>query len=142
MAMLNGIASGGEIASSKALSGHYSPLYLTGLSWLIILLTNAPLSLLVGEIQHLPTWNIVWLYQSGYIICGLLGFWSVIAGLKYLDASIGGLISLCEIIVSIVLGILIFKEIPNAQTLVGGIFILSAAALPHMYELLQLKKAT
>lgn len=139
MAILNGIASGGEVASSKTLTENYSPLYITALSWFIILITNAPISILMGEVQYLPSWDIVWLYQLGYVFCGLIGFWSVIAGLKYLDASIGGLIGLCEIIFSIILGIIIFHEIPNIQTIIGGLLIIVAAALPHVSDLIKVR---
>ncbi|MBI2637561.1 MAG: DMT family transporter, partial [Candidatus Sungbacteria bacterium] len=47
MAFVNGIASGGEIAFSKKLSGLYSPLYLSWLSWIAILVTNGIISLAV-----------------------------------------------------------------------------------------------
>ena len=49
LAVVNGIASGGEVSFSKKLSGNYSALYLTWTSWVVIVLTNAPISLLLGE---------------------------------------------------------------------------------------------
>lgn len=140
MAITNGIASGGEVASSKTLSDKYSPLYLTALSWLIILVTNAPVSILLGETQPLPTLTMPWLYQLGYTACGLIDFWAVIAGFKYLDASIGGLIGLLEIVFSLALGYLIFSQVPSAQTLIGGGLILIAAALPHISDLVLSRK--
>ncbi|HLD02502.1 MAG TPA: EamA family transporter, partial [Candidatus Nanoarchaeia archaeon] len=53
MAIINGIASGGEVSFSKKLTGNYSPLYVSWLSWLIITITNLPFSLFFGETQHL-----------------------------------------------------------------------------------------
>src|SRR3989344_1080332 len=51
-AVVNGMASGGEVSFSKKLSGAYSPLYIVWLSWLIIIFTNGLLSLALGETQH------------------------------------------------------------------------------------------
>ncbi len=134
-AILNGIASGGEVAFSKKLSGNYSPLYLSWLSWVIIFITNGIISVLLGETQLMPSFDVVWLYQLGYVIASFLGFWSVIAGLKYIEASIGGLIGLLEIVFSIIFGIIIFQEVLTTQVIIGGILILTAAALPHIVAL-------
>lgn len=136
MAIINGIASGGEIAFSKKLSGSYSPLYLTALSWLIIVPTNGLLSLVLGEVQVIPSFNIVWLWQFGYVVASLFGFWFVIAGLKYVEASIGGLIGLLEVVFSISFGILIFGENLTQRVILGALLILLAASLPYIYDLI------
>jgi drug/metabolite transporter (DMT)-like permease len=137
MAVLNGVASGGEVSFSKKLSNKYSSLYLTWLSWLIIFLTNGIVSLLVGETQHIPSFTIVWLYELGYVIAGIIGFWFIVEGLKYLEASIGGLLGLLEIVFSIAFGVLIFKEVLSLQIIIGGLVIIMAAALPHIIKLFE-----
>ena len=85
MAVLNGIASGGEVSFSKKLSGSYSPLYISWISWIIIVITNAPISFLLHEPQLLPSFNVAWLYWIGYTIASVLGFWLIIKGLKYVE---------------------------------------------------------
>lgn len=141
MAVLNGIASGGEVSFSKKLSGKYSALYLTWLSWLIIIPTNGITSVLVGETQHLPSLDIVWLYQLGYVVAGIIGFWAVIEGLKYIESSIGGLLGLLEIIFSITFGILIFKEVLTERIIIGGLVVIFASALPHLVSLFKKETA-
>jgi len=69
----------------------------------------------------------------------MFGFWLLIAGLKYLEASIGGLVGLMEIIFSITFGILIFGEKLTSQIIIGGIIILIAISLPHIQDILSLK---
>jgi len=135
MAILNGIASGGEVSFSKKLSNNYSALYITWLSWLIVFITNAPISILIGEVQHLPTINLIWLYQLIYVFVGLFAFGFVIAGLKYVEASIGGLLGLLEVIFSIIFGILIFGESLEQKALMGAILVIAAAALPHVAKI-------
>lgn len=137
MAVLNGIASGGEVAFSKKLSGDYSPLYLTLLSWLIIIPTNGFLSILLKEKQLLPSFDVVWLWQGGYIIASIFAFWFVIAGLKYVEASIGGILGLLEIVFSIGFGMLFFGEPLSIRSAIGALLILIAASLPHVYGLIK-----
>jgi len=134
MAVLNGVASGGEVSFSKKISHAYSPLYLTWLSWIIIFISNLPVSVLLDETQHLPSVDVVWLYQLGYSMVSLFGFWLIIAGLKHLEASIGGLLGLLEIVFSILFGIVIFGESLTGRLIVGGALIIIAAALPHLKE--------
>lgn len=135
MAILNGVASGGEVSFSKKLSNSYSPLYLTTLSWLIIIVTNGPISFILGGTQYLPSFNVVWLYWLGYAISGLFAFYLIIAGLKYIESSIGGLMGLLEIVFSISFGIIIFKENLTYEIALGALLIIFAAALPHIHEL-------
>jgi len=131
MAVLNGVASGVEVASSKKLTGNYSALYVSWLSWIIILITNAPLSLLLKEVQHFPSLSVIWFWQLCYALASLFGFYLMIRGLKYIEASTGGLLALLEVVFGITFGILFFQEALTPQVLIGGILILIAAALPH-----------
>lgn len=140
MAVLNGIASGGEVAFSKKLTDNYSPLYVVVLSWGIIFITNAVISLGLGEIQVQLNLSMPWLWQLCYSIASLLGFWLVIAGFKYIDASIGALLGLLEIIFSIIFGIIIFHESLTAIVVVGAALIIIGAALPNISEYFSKKR--
>ncbi len=135
MAIVNGIASGSEISFSKKLSGDYSPLYLSWLSWLVIFITNIIISLYIGETQHPFSFELIWVYQIAYTLVSLVGFWAIIHGLKYAEASIGGLLGLLEIVFSIGFGILIFRQTLNSQVIIGGILIICAIALPYFAEI-------
>ena len=134
LAVLNGIASGGEVASTKKLSQTYSPLYLTFLSWLIIIVTNAPISILLGETQRLPEFNLPWLFQLCYVFANFFAFWFVVEGLKHVESSIGGLLGLLEVVFSILFGIIIFQETLTLKIIIGAMLVLTAAALPHLVE--------
>jgi drug/metabolite transporter (DMT)-like permease len=135
LAALSGIACGGEVATSKKTTDRYSSLLLTTYSWIFILLTHLPLSLIVGERQIVPELNQEWLAMLGYAASGLGGFWLIIEGFKYVDASIGGLIGLLEIIFSVFFGIFFFDDRLTIPVVVGGIIIILAAVLPDIYAL-------
>lgn len=137
MAILNGIASGGEVSFSKKLTGAYSPLYVVLMSWLIIIPTNGLLSVLIGEKQLLPVFSSAWLWQYCYIFVSIFAFWSVVEGIKYVEASIGGLIGLLEAVFGILFGIILFGEHLTLKIVMGSMLILFAAALPHVHALVK-----
>lgn len=137
MAVINGIASGGEVAFSKKLSDKYTPLYLIILSWAIILITNSIISVAIREVQVVPAFNMSWLWQLAYSIASLFAFWLVITGFKYVDASIGALIGLMEIIFSIVFGFVIFGESLTLSVVIGGVLIIISASLSNVRDLLK-----
>lgn len=135
LAALNGIASGGEVATSKKSTQKYSSLQLTAYSWVLILATHLPLSIMAGETQLMPAFNFEWLAMLGYALSGLAGFWLVIEGFKHVDASIGSLIGLLEIPFSIFFGVLLFQDNLTLPIISGGVIIITAAVLPDLYAL-------
>lgn len=140
MAVVNGIASGGEVASSKKLTGNYSPLYVVILSWVIILITNSLISVGIGEVQVMPSFSEPWFWQLMYCLASFFAFWLVIAGFKHIDASIGALIGLMEIVFSILFGILIFNESITLSIALGGLLIILAAAIPSIQEIMDSRR--
>ena len=135
MAVLNGIASGGEVSFSKKLTGQYSALYLSWMGWVAVAVSNAFVSFWLGEAQLIPSFDIVWFYWAAYAVASIIGFWAVLEGLKYVEAGIGGLLGLLEVVFSIAFGILIFSEGLSTKIVIGACLILLAAALPHLYSL-------
>ena len=135
LAALNGIASGGEVATSKKSTHVYSSLQLVVYSWILIFLTHLPISLILGEHQILPAFNFEWVSMLGYAASGLGGFWLVIEGFKTVDASIGGLIGLLEVPLSAFLGVILFDDHITISVIFGGVIIIAAAVLPDVYAL-------
>lgn len=141
MAALNGVASGGEVSTTKKSSTKYSSLLITVYMWLAILITHLPLSLLFGERQVPLAFNTTWFSMVAFAVAGLAGFWLVIEGYKYVDASIGGLIGLSEIIFAVVFGMLFFGEKLTTTIFIGGAFVIFAAMLPDLTTLLLKRKS-
>lgn len=137
MAALNGIASGGEVATTKKTTHKFSSLQIGIYVWAGILVTHLPLSLLFGETQIVPQFNFVWISMLAFALVGLAAFWLVIEGFKYVDASIGGLIGLFEIIAGIIFGIILFDEKLTPFVLLGGGIIILSAILPDLTTIIQ-----
>ncbi|MCA9308233.1 DMT family transporter [candidate division WWE3 bacterium] len=139
LASLTGIASGGEVVFSKKTSSKYSSLQINLYVWLGILITHLPTSLLVGETQLVPQFNFIWFSMLAYSVVGLLSFWLVIEGFKTVDASIGSLIGLMEVVFGVLFGVVLFGESLTSTFLLGGLLILVAGMLPDLYELLKVR---
>ncbi len=135
LAAFNGVASGAEIATSKKSSGKYSSLQITIYSCVFVLITHLPLSLLLGENQVMPAFDRQWLAMLGLATTGFGGYWLAIEGFKFVDASIGSLIGLLEIIFSAAFGVFLFSDPITQPVIWGGLIILTSAILPDIYAL-------
>lgn len=140
LAALNGVAAGGEISSSKKVSDKYSPALLIFWGWLLTIATHLPLSLLLDEAQPVPQFNEAWLWLFVYALVNAAAFWLVIVGFKFVDASIGSLIGLTEVIFGILFGALVFHEAITWSVGVGGTLIILAAMLPDLIDLVKSKR--
>lgn len=140
LAALNGVAAGGEIATSKKISDKYSPALLIFWGWVFTIATHLPLSLLLGEAQPVPQFNEVWLWLLIYALVNAAAFWLVMTGFKFVDASIGSLIGLMEVVFGILFGALIFHEAITWSVWAGGALIIFAAMLPDLLDLIKSKR--
>ncbi len=132
LAAFNGVASGGEVAFSKLVTEKYSTIQVTTLSWFSIMVTHLIMALVTHESVAPVALNQAWLGMSAFSVVALAGFWLVIEGFKYIDASVGGLIGLTEIIFSIGFGLVLFHQPLTLSIVLGGSFILLAGVLPDL----------
>lgn len=140
MAILNGVASAGEVTFSKKISQNYSNIQINTLVFGSIAFTHLLISLSLGEtmdIQLVTTSLPVLLVFSAAAILGMV---TVIAGFKYVEPSIGAIVGLLEIVFSVVFGIILFSEVLNWKITMGGALILIAALLPTIVELKQQRR--
>lgn len=140
MAAINGMASGGEVATTKKPTEKYSSLQVGVYVWLGIFITHLPVSLIIGEGQVPLEFNVAWLSMFAFALVGLTAFWLVVEGYKFVDASIGGLIGLMEIIFGVIFGVLVFSESITPTVLVGGLIIVLSAMLPDLVNIVVSKK--
>jgi drug/metabolite transporter (DMT)-like permease len=140
LAMLNGVASGGEVASSKKIEQKYSPSLVVFWGWAFTLVSHLPISLLIGEQQVPIAFDYSWLWLVIYAIVNAAAFWLIITGFRYVDASIGSLIGLTEVIFAVVFGAIIFDELLSLSVYLGGILIIVAAMLPDLLNIIRGKR--
>lgn len=142
LAMLNGVASGGEVASSKRISDKYSPALIVFWGWVLTLLTHLPLSFIIGEEQVSFHLNQDWLFLLIYAFVNAAAFWLVIVGFQFVDAAMGSLIGLMEVVFGVVFGAIFFHEVLSLSVYIGGLLILIAAMLPDLINIIQHKRTS
>lgn len=135
LAAINGIASGGEVSSTKKSTHKYSSLMIGNAVWLGILVTHLPLSLLTSEKQWPLALDQNWAAMFAYAFAGLVAFWLVIEGFKFVDASIGSLVGLLEVVFGVLFGVVFFNEQLSQTIILGGILIVFAAMLPDLVKI-------
>jgi drug/metabolite transporter (DMT)-like permease len=69
-----------------------------------------------------------------YGVAGFIGTGLIIYGFKHIEAHKGSIVLLSEIIFSVLFGTLIFNELLNFTTILGGILIMLAGILPNVYR--------
>lgn len=135
MASINGMASGSEIASTKLIRKEFGIIQTSIVGWLAIVITHLPISLLIGEKQIIPTISVHWIAMLCFAISGMLAFMFVVYGYKIVEASIGGLIGLLEIVFAIIFGAMVFGEKITNSIVFGSFIILCSAMLPYLVEI-------
>jgi drug/metabolite transporter (DMT)-like permease len=141
LAALNGVASGGETASSKKLSDKYPPGLIVFWGWVFTLLTHLPISLLLHEPQPMPAFDAAWGYLLAYSIVNAAAFWLSIEGFRHADASIASLIGLMEVVFAVVFAAVIFHQAITGAVIAGGAFIIFAAMLPDLLAIIHGKRS-
>mgnify|MGYP001581594541 CR=1 FL=1 len=127
----------GSIAAvlPKKLSGNYHELQIMLGYFIVMVVANGFLAWIFGEKLPIGSTVTPWLGQLGYIMAMLLANVTVIEGFRHVEASVGSLIGLMEIILGVLFGYLFFAEHILSTTLVGGVLIILSAALPSLVEL-------
>jgi drug/metabolite transporter (DMT)-like permease len=141
LAAFNGVASGGEVSSSKKIEDKYPPSLVVFWGWVFTFIVHLPISLIIGEEQVAPSINHAWLWLIVYSVVNAAAFWLVITGFRYVDASIGSLIGLMEVVFAVIFGAIIFHEVLSLSVYIGGVLILGAAMLPDLLNIIQHKRS-
>lgn len=119
----------------KKLSGKYHEFQIMSGYFVVMVIANGVLSSVVGETLPSVSSTTAWLGQLGYAVAMLLANAAVIEGFRYIEASVGSLIGLAEIILGVLLGYILFFEPLSSGVLTGSVLITTAAALPSLAKM-------
>lgn len=131
-----GLAGSAEVVFTKKISKKYSSLQMIVGIYLAIAISHFPLSFFLHEKQlPLTISSPVFLAQLAFTLSALLALYLVILGYKYIEASVGTLLGLLEVVFGLVFGIILFHEVITIYTLLGAFSILVSAALPSIVDI-------
>lgn len=131
-AALSGL--GAAVVTFSAKKVRYNALQSTITVWSTSVIANVLMALVITETRPSINWHIEWLYMLFFAIASVIASWSLVKGLKYVDAGAAGVLGLLEIVFGVVFGVMFFHERPGATVLSGGAVIILAASIPYLKE--------
>ncbi len=140
-AILAGAMGGVEVVLTKKISNRYSTLQILTAVFAAMVIGNGVLSAGFGE--GLPGRNANWLAQTGYAFSMLGAMYFVVKGFQNVEASLGSLFGITEILFAIIFGLIFFGEFLSPDVVIGSFLIVMAAILPEVRAYIrELKEAT
>ena len=100
------------------------------IAWAASIVSNLFMIPIAGERLPVLAWHVQWLYLVILAVTSVFASWSLIAGLKIIEAGVAGILGLLEIVFSILFGLIFFRERVSPLMTLGAITIISAAAIP------------
>jgi len=90
-----------------------------------------------------PTFNfqIEWLYLVLFSVASIIASWSLVRGLKIIDAGTAGILGLLEIVFGVLFGVIFFQERPTLIAIIGVVIIIAATGMPYFKTLGKAKVA-
>jgi drug/metabolite transporter (DMT)-like permease len=128
-----------QVIGTKQLIKRYSIwtllLYMFGFSAIFWLCVNPPWNV-VAKHYNFSDWGILWMFAIVSILIPQMAFAS---GLKHLDASTAGIISVMEPVIAIVAAFLILGESLSVVQMFGGLMVLLAVGLLQAHPMIMRK---
>ena len=128
-----------QVIGTKQLIKRYSIwtllLYMFGFSAIFWLCVNPPWNV-IAKHYHCGDWGILWMFAIVSILIPQMAFAS---GLKHLDASTAGIISVMEPVIAIVAAFFILGESLSVIQMFGGLMVLLAVGLLQAHPMIMRK---
>jgi len=131
-ALVSGLSVGANTVFSKQI--HYNATQSTIVLWVTSVIANIPMAFAFREAQPEIGWHIQLLYLVFFAIASVVASWSLIKGVKLIDAGAAGVLGLLEIVFGVLFGVAFFHERPSALVILGVAVILIAAAIPYIKD--------
>ncbi len=125
---------GASIVTFAAKKVHYNAIQSTIAIWSTSVLANALMAIVITETRPAISWHIEWLYMLFFAIASVIASWSLVKGLKIIDAGTAGVLGLTEIVFGVVFGVIFFYERPGLIILAGVSLIIIASSIPYLKE--------
>lgn len=134
LAIISGIATSVWNTMSKFLSDAHSASTISFYDNALSIVSYTALSILFHEPIALPALTVPWAASLSLGVLFVATGNLVVLGFKNLEAQVGSIIMLAEILFAIIFGWVFYHEAVGPLTLIGGAFIVAAIALPEVYS--------
>ncbi len=120
-----------NFAVSKNVSGKYPPFQINLLQFFGAFLISLPFPFFSGSFSlnfPINIWTTFFIYSLVVSLAYILSLY----GYKVVETQKASIILLCEVVFGIIVGFLIYREIPEPKTIIGGILIFSALVISNL----------
>lgn len=131
-ALVSGFGSAANMVIAKQV--HYNATQATIALWSASVIGNSIMAPIFREAYPAFGWHVEWLYLVGFAAASVIASWTLIRGMKLIDAGGAGILGLLEIVFGVLFGVLFFHERPDIIALAGIVTIIAAAAIPYIKE--------
>jgi drug/metabolite transporter (DMT)-like permease len=105
--------------------------------WATGIIANAGMVVLLHNPYPAFAWDVHWLYVVIFSVASVIASWSLVSGVKLIDAGTAGVLGLMEIVFGVLFGVVFFHERPGAGVITGAAVIIAAAAVPSVWSRLR-----
>ncbi|MFC1592049.1 DMT family transporter [Thermodesulfobacteriota bacterium] len=124
--VLSGLCYGISILFSKKLVQHFPATVIMFYQCLLTLLLIVPFLHLFPYTLSLPRFGMLGLYA---VVVGILGVLTYLKGLRHVEAQHAGILAYSEPVCVTLLGMLLYREMPALQSILGGVLIVLSGFL-------------
>jgi drug/metabolite transporter (DMT)-like permease len=128
-ACVSGLSSAANTVFAKKIN--YNATQSTIVLWTTGIIANMFMVAILSKHYPAIELNIKWLYVVIFSVASVIASWSLVRGVKLIDAGAAGVLGLLEVVFGILFGVLFFHERPGLIVLLGAVIIIGAAAVPY-----------
>ncbi len=121
-----------NIISINKINTRYPTLQVNLFNWVGGFIVSIVVSLFIREPLPLPELNSPWFANFGLALCSLAASFSVIFGFKFIEVQKGSIILLSELIFGVLLGLILYNEVPTTTTFIGSVLVFVALVIPNL----------
>lgn len=140
MSSIGWIALGAAVVSGLSVAANtvfakqvrYNATQSTFVMWTTSVFANFLMALLFSTVHPPIGLHIQWLYLVFFAAASVIASWSLVRGVKLIDAGAAGVLGLLEIVFGVLFGVIFFHERPSVVVLAGVAVIILAASIPYL----------
>lgn len=132
LAFLSGLGSAFNTVIVKKIP--YNATQATLVMWVASVIANVFMAFLFQEKQPAMGLHIQWLYLVFFAIASVIATWTLVTGVKLIEAGAAGILGLLEIVFGVAFGMILFHERPSTLALAGAVVIIAASTIPYVKD--------
>lgn len=129
-ALVSGLSAAANVVFSKQI--HYNATQSTVVLWVTSIIANFVMAIVLNERYPAIGWHIQWFHLVFFAVASVIASWSLVKGVKLIDAGAAGILGLLEIVFGVLFGVIFFQERPELVVLLGMVTIIVAAAVSYL----------